>query len=77
MIHMDKINGEIRFSASQSIVEVHHMFTRVHYEFVSIVCAHRNDNLFPRRAFSCHIDLRLGFVFIVENSLVNFFDFFV
>ena len=75
MIHMDKINEEIRFSSSQSTVEVHYMFARVHYEFVGIVCTHRNDNLFPRRAFSHYIDPRLGFVFIVKNSLVDFFNF--
>ena len=77
MIHMDKVNGEVGFSVSQSMVKVHYIFARVCHELVGIVHAHRNDNLFPRRAFSHHINPRLGFVFIVEDSLVNFFDFFV
>ena len=77
MIYISKVNGEVRFSASQSMVEVRYMFVRVHYELVGIVCAHRNDNSFPRRVFSCHIDPRSGFVFIVKDSLVDFFNFFV
>ena len=77
MIHMDKVNREVRFNASQSMVEVHYMFAKVCHELVGVVCAHGNDNLFPRRAFSCHIDPRLEFVFIVKDGLVDFFDFFV
>jgi len=75
MIHVDK--EEIGFSASQSMVEVYYIFTKVCYELVGIVCAHGNDNLFLRRAFSHHIDPRLEFVFIIEDSLVDFFNFFV
>jgi len=53
------------------------MFARVHYKLVGVICAYVNDNLFLRRAFGCYIDPRLEFVFFAEDSLVDFFDFFV
>jgi len=77
MIHMDKVNGEVRFSTSQSTVEVCYMFVRVHHKLIGIVYTYRNDNLFPRWAFGHHIDPRLGFVCFAEDSLVDFFNFFI
>ena len=68
MIHADKVNGEVRFSTSQSMVEVH-------YKLVSVVHTHGNDNLFPRWAFGCHIDPRLEFVYFAKDGLIDFFDF--
>ena len=73
MIYMDKVNGKIGFSTSQSTVKVCYMFARVYYKLVSVICAYVNDNLFLRRAFGCYIDLRLEFVFFAEDSLVDFF----
>jgi len=77
IIHMDKVNEEVGFSTSQSMVEVCYMFARVCYKLVGIVCAHGNDNLFPRRVFGCYIDYRMGFIFFAKDSLVDFFNFFV
>ena len=77
MIHTDKVNRRIRFSTSQSIVEVCYIFARVFHKLVGVVHAHGNNNLFLRGAFGHHIDPRLVFVIFAEDGLIDFFNFFV
>ena len=46
MIYMNEVNREIRFGISERLVEVRNMFARGRHELVSIICAHRDNDLF-------------------------------
>lgn len=46
MIYMNEVNREIRFGISERLVEVRNIFARGRHELVSIICAHRDNDLF-------------------------------
>jgi len=46
MIYMNEVNREIRFGISERSVEVRDMFARGKHKLVSVICAHRNNDLF-------------------------------
>ena len=51
------------------------LVTRRYREFWNIIIAHGNDNLFPRKTFSYHIDSGF-YLFIIVDCVVYIFDFF-
>ena len=62
MIYMNEVDGEIWFSASESLVEISNVFIWSSYELVGIVVTHGNDDLLVGWVFGCYVDSRLGFV---------------
>ena len=51
------------------------MKRRVFHEVVDIVTTHRDNNLFSRWTFGCHLDARFWFILAVDNA-VNLIDLF-
>jgi len=73
-IGADVVDKDFSFGVTKIPVNVSNMKRRVLHEGRHVVRAHRNDDMFPGRAFSGRLDSRFLLIFPINNAvyLVNF-----